>query len=321
VGRGIQTDRGRTESRVVRRLTLSYLAVFCGVILALSAIAFFFVDRTYRDVMEPALVTPEGGEVFASFERRTALSILSFDAALVLGVGVASLALARSAVRPLTLAREREARFAADVAHELRTPLGAIAGVAQAARGEAGPAERAAFETIARRALEAGTLVSDLLTLARSDGGDVLQLEPVDLAAIVSRGARDLGAAPPALELALQSAIVEGDERRLEQLTRNLLENARSHALSRVTVVLVAGDGWAELSVEDDGPGVPADVRPHLFERFAKGPESSGSGLGLAICRWVARSHGGDVLFDGGSRFTARIPLGRYPEAESPSQA
>jgi two-component system, OmpR family, sensor kinase len=287
------------------------------VIVVLSAIAFAFIDRTYRDVMEPVLLTPEGGAAFAKFEQRTALSILLVDAGLVLGVGAASLALARAAVRPLALAREREARFAADVAHELRTPLAAIAGVAQAARESAESPAREAFDAIARRALEAGTLVSDLLTLARSGGADVLQLEPVDLAAVASRAARDAGDGPPAIELSLQSAIVDGDERRLEQLARNLIDNAREHARAQVRVEVVARDGWAELNVEDDGPGVPADLAPQLFERFAKGADSKGSGLGLAICRWVARSHDGDVVFDGGSRFTARIPLGQYPNVDS----
>jgi signal transduction histidine kinase len=60
---------------------------------------------------------------------------------------------------------------------------------------------------------------------------------------------------------------------------------------------------------------VPAALVPRLFDRFAKGADSDGSGLGLAICRWVARAHGGEVFFEGGSRFCARIPLGRYPAA------
>jgi two-component system OmpR family sensor kinase len=163
--------------------------------------------------------------------------------------------------------------------------------------------------------LRAGALLGDLLTLARRGGGDVLQLEPVDLAGIAARVARDVERGPIVLDLQLGSAIVEGDERRLEQLVRNLLANALRHARSRVTLRVAAVDGEALLQVEDDGPGVPAALLPNLFERFAKGAGSDGSGLGLAICRWVARAHGGDVLHDGGSHFRARIPLGHYPAA------
>ncbi len=319
MGRGLQTGRGDVESRVVRRLTLSYLAVFVGVIAALSAVAFFLVDRNYRDVMEPALATPEGGAVFARFEQRAAGAILLIDAALVLLVGAASLGLARAAVRPLALARAREEHFAADVAHELRTPLAAIASIAQAARDDAPPAERAAFATIARRALDAGTLIADLLTLARSGGRDVLQVEPVDLAGVVAQVMGEAPAQGITVDVELHSAIVDGDARRLGQLVRNLLANALSHARSQVTLAVEPDSGWATLTVDDDGPGVPVEFASRLFERFAKGPESAGSGLGLAICRWVARSHGGDIAYAGGARFVVRLPLGEYPDADTES--
>lgn len=104
-----------------------------------------------------------------------------------------------------------------------------------------------------------------------------------------------------------------GDERRLRQLVRNLLDNAFAHARSRVDLVVTTRNGTAELCVEDDGPGLDPEVLPHLFERFAKGRASSGSGLGLAICRWIVRAHGGDLTYLGGSRFVAR-----FPEATNP---
>lgn len=316
MGGRLQTRRGVFESRIVRRLTASYLAIFVAVIIALSLVAFVYVDRSARDALEPLLGTPEGAATLARYERTRALSFLLIDAGLVLGVGLASYALARAAVRPLALAREREERFAADVAHELRTPLSVIASVAQAARDVAGDdAQRQSFSLIARRALEAGELISDLLTLARKGGGDVLVCEPVDLAALAKRAAGELGGVRPeiTIETHLTSAIMDGDERRLVQLARNLIANAVRHARSRVDVTVAAADGrWAQLSVEDDGPGVAPELHGRLFERFVKGPDSPGSGLGLAICRWVARSHGGDVTLEGGSRFVAHLPLGRY---------
>ena len=316
MGGRIQARRGDLEGRIIRRLTASYLAIFIAVILALSIVAFVYVDRSARDALEPLLTTPEGAATLARYERARALSFLLIDAGLVLAVGFASYGLARAAVRPLALARGREERFAADVAHELRTPLSVIASVAQAARdGATTTQERDAFATIARRALETGKLISDLLTLARKGGTDVLDTEPVDLAAIANRTARELASVRPevAIETHLESAIIEGDGRRLDQLTRNLIANAVRHARSRVDVTVTTAAGrWAQLSVEDDGPGVPHELRARLFERFVKSHDSAGSGLGLAICRWVTRAHGGEIALEGGSRFVAFLPLGRY---------
>ena len=211
-------------------------------------------------------------------------------------------------LQPLVDARRREERFAADAAHELRTPLGAIASVAEAARD--GGAHDAAFAAIARRALDAGALVGNLLTLARKSEADALVKEPVDLAAVVAKAVAETREASPAVEIACDcnEAIVEGDEVRLLQLVRNLLSNAARFAQSRVDVKLANTDGTVTLAIEDDGPGVPPDVQSKLFERFARGSNSSGSGLGLAICRWIANAHGGSIVFDGASRFAVKIP-------------
>ena len=230
---------------------------------------------------------------------------------LLLLVGGASYVLARAALRPLAIAREREERFAADIAHEMRTPLGAIASVAQAAAGGDEAEARRALATISRRAIESGALIGDLLTLARASNPDALERQPVDFGDILLRVCRDASAANPQPEIVVEATatIVVADERRLVQLVRNLIDNARSRARSRVVANLSQSEGWAILSIDDDGPGVPADVVPRLFERFAKGSDSRGSGLGLAICRWVANAHGGDIRYAGGARFIARIPM------------
>lgn len=287
------------------------------VIAALSAIAFAFVAGSYRDALAPALGTPEGQRGLAGALHAVALGILLVDGALVIVVGAASYALARAAVHPLMAARAREERFAADAAHELRTPLAAIASVAQAARTERAAERDAAFQTITERALEAGTLVGDLLTLARSEAVEALVREPVDVAGIVSQIVRDMRDAATerrvSIEFAGQSALVDGDRRRIAQLARNLLENALRHARTRITVGVERRARDVYLRVCDDGPGIPSEIRSRLFERFAKGPESTGSGLGLAICRWVARSHGGEIALEGTSCFVTRLPLGNYP--------
>jgi len=289
------------------------------VIAALSAVAYAFIASTYRSIVAPALETPEGRAGFALAMRAPLYAIVATDAFLLLAVGLASYALARAALRPLARAREREERFASEAAHELRTPLAAIASLAESAAPDAPAPERAAFEAIARRALDCGDLVGDLLTLARASGADALEREIVDVSVVVRRCIRDVGHVPlPAIDATLDGALVYGDERRLRQLVRNLLDNAFAHARERIAVRVISDNGDARLSVEDDGPGVAPDIEGRLFERFAKGRASAGSGLGLALCRWIAQAHGGSIAFEGGSRFVVRLPLADAPATDVP---
>ncbi|HTV73893.1 MAG TPA: HAMP domain-containing sensor histidine kinase [Candidatus Acidoferrales bacterium] len=320
MGRGLQARRGDTEGRITLRLAASYLAVFLIVIVSLSVVAYLLISGDIRDLLEPALATPQGQQVLQSELRRVMLALVALDLGLALIVAVASYLLARAAVRPLELARRREERFAADVAHELRTPLGVIAGVAQAAQGGDPASHDAAFATIATHALEAGDCISDLLTLARHGDARALVREPVDLYAIAARTVQQMQ--PPAaqrgitVELQGPSVIVDGEEGRLRQLLRNLLDNALEYAVSKVTITIGSYAQTAEVSVEDDGPGVEPALTTTLFERFARGSRSRGSGLGLAICRWVVQAHGGSIVLEGRSRFVARLPLGNYPGTE-----
>jgi signal transduction histidine kinase len=273
--------------------------------------------REYTSLLGPALGTPEGSKALASAMRSVVVTIVTLDVPLVVVVGLASYALARATLAPIFAARERERVFAADVAHELRSPLAAIASVAQAARGSASSESREAFETIAANALDASAIVTDLLTLARDPGHSVLQCEPVDLAAIVVSSSRE--AAPIARERGVQiesvpsSAIVDGDERRLRELARNLLENAIRHAHGKVRIASQRDGRNCEIVVEDDGDGIPAQDRERIFERFYRRTEDgAGTGLGLAIVRWIVHAHAGSVSVaeapQGGARFTASIP-------------
>ncbi|MBV8724198.1 MAG: HAMP domain-containing histidine kinase [Candidatus Eremiobacteraeota bacterium] len=299
------------------RAAALYLGIFACVLAALSAGAYVFMRQEYSSILAPVLGTPEGRIGLASTMRSVLVTILAIDAPLIALVAVASYLLARATIAPLEAARERERLFAADAAHELRSPLTAISAIAQAARSGASPESARAFEAIIRSAFHASDVVGDLLTLARDPARGVLQCEPVDLAAIVAAAVADIepiaGARDIRIESAAQSAVVDGDARRLRELARNLLDNAVRHARERVTIASQCNDATCELIVEDDGDGIAPAQRELVFERFyRRNDDASGTGLGLAIVRWIARAHEGSISIEeapgGGARFVTAIP-------------
>jgi signal transduction histidine kinase len=277
----------------------------------LDAVAFWFLAARTSDVLQPLLSTDVGRAAYDAALRRNAVALGLIDLPLLIAAGIASYALAVVSVRPLVAAREREAQFAAEAAHELRTPLARIASVAQSARAQTDTAARDdAFARIAALAVDASGTISDLLALVRTEHVAPKLSEPVDLGAL-ARAAVE-GARRDGLRYDVSvgaDSWVEGDERRLRRLAENLLDNANRHARAAVQVrVAPDGDGVA-LCVEDDGPGVPAELRERIFERFVRADDDErGSGLGLAICRAIARAHGGDVVLEDRSRFVARLP-------------
>jgi two-component system OmpR family sensor kinase len=281
------------------------------VLVALDGAVYWLLAGRYHDLLQPILGTDVGRDVYVAELRKTALALALLDLPLLLLVGAASYGLAVISVRPLVAAREREARFAAEAAHELRTPLARIASIAQTARelGE-NDARDDALGRIAATAVDASGTISDLLALVRQERVAPKLSEPVDLGALARSavdGARSDGVAYDVATGA--DCWVEGDERRLRRLAENLLENANRHARAHVRVAVAPDGRRVALSVEDDGPGVPAALRDRIFERFVRADDDErGSGLGLAICRAIARAHGGDVVLEDRNRFVARLP-------------
>ncbi len=202
----------------------------------------------------------------------------------------------------LDSALENERRFTADAAHELRTPLAAARIQAQVAQLAGNPEQRAHALAQTVAGLDRATrLVEQMLRLARLDPlGQLPQSRPVglvDLAQRVAAGVQD--ALPQArIRLALADDVppVHGDPDLLEVALRNLLDNAirYSPAGSEVIVVVKKEGGSRTLSVQDNGPGVPADELPRLLERFYRGSSAAaeGSGLGLTIVGRIAELHG-----------------------------
>ncbi|MEU5040848.1 HAMP domain-containing sensor histidine kinase [Streptomyces griseorubiginosus] len=219
----------------------------------------------------------------------------------------------------------RVRQFVADASHELRTPLASIRGYAELTRRgreAVGPDTRHALGRIESEAGRMTLLVEDLLLLARLDAGRPLQFEQTDLIPLVVDTISDARAAGMdhnwRLDLPDEPALVSGDAARLQQVLINLLGNARKHTPEGTTVTArVQRRGpWMCVEVEDNGQGIPPDLLPHVFERFARGDSSrsraSGStGLGLAIVQAVATAHGGAVTVDsvpGRTVFTLHLP-------------
>ncbi|MEQ3554092.1 ATP-binding protein [Pseudonocardia nematodicida] len=221
-------------------------------------------------------------------------------------------------------------RFVADASHELRTPLAAIRGYAELSRRESEPVPPGTAHALVRISTQAermSTLVEDLLLLARLDAGRPLERAEVDLTRLVLDGVGDAHVAGPEHRwhprLPDEPVTVTGDTHRLAQVVGNLLTNARTHTPPG-TSVTVALDRPApdrvRLSVTDDGPGVPPEALPRVFERFSRAAEgrgrprddaAGGTGLGLAIVSAVVTAHGGTVSVEsepGRTTFTVELP-------------
>jgi two-component system OmpR family sensor kinase len=219
----------------------------------------------------------------------------------------------------------RVRQFVADASHELRTPLASIRGYAELTRRgreQVGPDTRHALGRIESEAGRMTLLVEDLLLLARLDAGRPLRFEQTDLVPLVVDTISDARAAGPdhvwRLELPDEPALVSADAARLQQVLVNLLANARTHTPPGTTVTArVRRRGpWLCVDVQDNGQGIPADLLPHVFERFARGDSArsratGSTGLGLAIVQAVATAHGGAVTVDsvpGQTVFTVHLP-------------
>lgn len=229
---------------------------------------------------------------------------------------------------------EKLRHFVADASHELRTPLASIRGYAELTKKYAkdAPEEVAtALRRIEAESVRMTRLVEDLLLLARVDEGQPLRQVAVDVSEVAREVLSDAVVQGPnhvwSLEGGDDPLIIQADPEALFQVLANLVHNARVHTPAGTTVAvgLRSIDHYIEVSVTDDGPGIPESIMPHLFERFRRADTSrsraSGStGLGLAIVDSLTRAMGGRVSVEswpGHTQFTLTLPrrFGEKPSA------
>src|SRR5579875_1531384 len=311
------TANQSTVGSAVNRLVLSEV-LGGAVVLALgAALASLLLYRTLQPLANVARVAQQ----IASGDRTKRLRprqpdtelgrmAAAFDAMVdALEQAVAEARASESAMR----------RFLADASHELRTPIAALQASAEALlREQPARPERDRIEAhLARSASKLGRLVDDLLNLARLEAREPLAARDLDLTEVAAAVIDEALSQPehPDIRLAHSGpAPVRGDPDALGRAIRNLLDNAiaAAGADGHVTVSVRAGPGETSISVDDDGPGVPAGARARIFEGFVRLPGASGGGvgLGLAIARRIAQQHGGEISCDEiprGARFTLRL--------------
>ncbi|NYJ04913.1 sensor histidine kinase [Petropleomorpha daqingensis] len=228
--------------------------------------------------------------------------------------------------------------FVANVGHELKTPVGALALLAEALEDAADDPETVRrFATRAGRETERlGRLVRELIDLSRLQGGEPLpELEPVQVDTVIAEAVDRTRTAASAKQMVIATGgehglVVRGVEAQLATAVTNLLANAVAYSPeeTKIAVAARARSGFAEIAVTDSGIGIPRADRSRIFERFyrvdqSRASRTGGTGLGLAIVKHVASNHGGSVTVwseEGvGSTFTLRIPLaaGGVPDPDT----
>lgn len=230
---------------------------------------------------------------------------------------------------------EERRRFMADIAHELRTPLAVLQAEIEALQDGVTKASAERLASLHDEIDLLGRLVQDLRTLSLAEAGElpltISQQDPTDLLQrAVNAAAAQAGATGVAVRLEitgpLPPAAVDGD--RIAQVLHNLLSNALRHARREVVVSASAANQRLRVSVRDDGPGIPEDALPHLFDRFyradpARSRTTGGSGLGLAIARQILLAHGGSIAAANnhpppGAVFTFELPAAAAARSKAP---
>jgi signal transduction histidine kinase len=224
---------------------------------------------------------------------------------------------------------ERDARFASDVSHELRSPLTTLATAATVLsqhRDDLSPVAQQSLDLLVDDLAVFQSLVEDLLEIARSDAGAAsVVMETVSAVELVRQSVRSasqhhgLNAPPITVATDVHDPMVKVDRRRFERVMSNLIDNAHHYAGDAVVIRIFVDDKTLVINVDDAGQGVPADEHEQVFQRFFRGRAAHdrgiarGTGLGLALVRDHVQTFGGTIAVqespEGGARFQISLPL------------
>jgi len=321
----------RSVQAAVSSLVILELFLTVGAVVAAAVIAAAVVRRTLRPLTSlagtasrVAAMRLDQGEV-----QLGRLSGPAIDPASEVGrVGLAFNHMLDNVEDALVARHRSEAKvraFVADASHELRNPLAAIRGYAELmSRDQDLPEQTAvAVNRINVESRRMSRLVEEMLMLARLDEGTPVTSRPVDMGELVVNAVFDASVAGPdhhwKFDVPDEPLTVMGDENQLHEVVANLLGNARKHTPADTHILASVKHVGQQVvvSVADDGPGVPEELRRHIFERFVRADQArthddeGSTGLGLSIVAAVVEAHGGAVACEsvpGATKFTVSLP-------------
>ena len=278
--------------------------------------------------------TVRAEEIIHEFPDGRKVTTLINATPIVSGQGeVQSVVVTMQDMTPIEEQERQRAEFLSMVNHEMRAPLATIKGCATTALGSTSvlhPAESEQFfRIIDAQADHMNALINDLMDVAHIETGSLsVSPAPVDLAAMLDQ-ARNMFIGvghknPVLIDLSADLPRVLADQQRIVQVVGNLLSNAAQHSPQTSTIRVEAAlkDLLVEVSIVDEGSGIPAERLPHLFRKYARSDRDDrrvGPGLGLAICKGLVEAHGGRIWADSvdpgpGTRFTFSIPVAEVVE-------
>jgi len=311
--------------RTLNELSLLFLFISIAVLIFIGLISRWIITLSLRPLLDVEVTAAAiaGGDLSArlpELQPSTEVGRLTQSLNIMLGRIEESFAQKNAS-------ESRLRRFVADASHELRTPLTAIRGFAELHRQGAVSGEEKTRELVGRiekESIRMGSLVEDLLLLARVDEARPFALEPVDLTNVLEESVASARAAGPEHPITTdvpKDLHVLGDSKRIHQAIANLLANARTHTPINTIIEVSAAqsDNEITISVKDSGPGLSESDQARIFERFFRADPSrarhagEGSGLGLSIVDAVMKAHGGSVTVESslgnGATFTLHFPL------------
>ncbi len=279
------------------------------------------------DIEQTIYVGKDVTALYSGLKKATIALIILGVLSLILASIIGHIMAGRAMI-PMSEAYKRQKQFAADASHELRTPLAVIMASADlllADKSIENPILREVIEDLKGEVKKMSKLVSDLLTIARSDNNAIkIKIQKLDLGELLEQNIRMMTplAEKKGVELSgvnIRKCYIQGDEQKIKQLILILVDNAIKYTLSggKVLVKLEkAGDSNAIFSVQDSGIGIAPEDQERIFERFyrvdkARSREMGGNGLGLSIAMEILKIHGGKISVKSelgvGTKFTVEL--------------